>query len=107
MIEDDTNYEAAQARIEAVRAAYKEQVLEEAQSLADSKDYRGAEAVLLNSSDVLGDDPDIAAKLEELQAAELDDYVEGLLKTAQASPTRATTPARSSCSRTRRAKTTA
>ena len=83
VIEDDTNYEAAQARIEAVRAAYKEQVLEEAQSLADSKDYRGAEAVLLNSSDVLGDDPDIAAKLEELQAAELDDYVEGLLKTAQ------------------------
>ena len=83
VIEDDTNYEAAQARIEAVRAAYKEQVLEEAQSLADSKDYRGAEAVLLNSSDVLGDDPDIAAKLEELQTAELDDYVEGLLKTAQ------------------------
>ena len=47
-------------------------MLEEAQSRADSKDYRGAQAVLLNSSDVLGDDPDIAAKLEELQAAELD-----------------------------------
>lgn len=83
VIADDTNYEAAQKQIEAVRAAYKEQVLEEAQALADSKDYRGAEALLLNSSDVLGDDADITAKLEELKKAELDDYVGSLLKTAQ------------------------
>ena len=37
VIADDTNYEAAQKQIEAVRAAYKEQVLEEAQALADSR----------------------------------------------------------------------
>lgn len=83
VISDDTNYEEAQKQIAAVRADYKQQVLEEAQALADDKDYRGAEAALLNSSDVLGDDADIAAKLEELKKAELDDYVSNLLKTAQ------------------------
>lgn len=83
VIEEDVNYEAAQAQIESIRTAYKEQVLSEAQALADAKDYLGARAALLNSSEVLGDDPDIAAKLEELQKAEFDDYVQSLLKTAQ------------------------
>lgn len=83
VIPEDNNYETAQTQIEAVKAAYKQQVLDEAQALVDKKDYRGAEAALLNSSDVLGDDADIQAKLEELKQAELDDYVEGLLETAQ------------------------
>lgn len=83
VIREDTNYEAAQKQIESIKAAYKQQVLAQAQKRADEKDYLGAQAVLLNSSGILGDDPDIAAKVEELQKAELDDYVEGLLKTAK------------------------
>ncbi|MGN0478222.1 MAG: hypothetical protein ACI4GO_02195 [Hominenteromicrobium sp.] len=83
VIREDTNYDTAQKQIEAIRTAYKAQVLEEAQKLAEEKDFSGARAVLQNSTAILGDDADIAAKLEELEKTELDDYVENLLKTAE------------------------
>ena len=83
VIRADINYDAAQKKIEEIQNAYKSQVLAEAQKRADEKDFLGAQAALMNSSAILGDDPDIAAKLEELQKAELDDYVESLLKTAK------------------------
>ena len=83
VIRADINYDTAQKKIEEIQNAYKAQVLAEAQKRADEKDFLGAQAALMNSSAILGDDPDIAAKLEELQKAELDDYVESLLKTAK------------------------
>ena len=83
VIREDTNYDAAQKQSEAIKATYKAQVLEEAQKCADAKDFPGAKAVLENSAAILGDDADIAEKLESLGQAELDDYVENLLKTAK------------------------
>lgn len=83
VIHADVNHDDAQTQIQNIRSAYKEKVLSDAQSRADEKDFLGAEAILMNSSDILGDDEDIKAKMEELQEAELNDYVETLLGTAK------------------------
>lgn len=83
VIHADTNHDDAEAQIKTIRSAYKEKVLSEAQSRADAKDFTGAQAVLMNSADILGDDEDIKAKIKELQDAELNDYVETLLNTAK------------------------
>ena len=66
-----------------MKAAYKASVLEEAQSLADQKDFLGAQSVLENSQSILGEDADITAKMDELKEAETEDYVTTLLETAQ------------------------
>lgn len=58
-------------------------MLSDAQSRADEKDFLGAEAILMNSADILGDDKDVQAKLEEIKDAELNNYVETLLSTAK------------------------
>lgn len=83
VIPEDTYYAAAQEQIAAVKAAYKASVLEEAQSLADQKDFLGAQSVLENSQSILGEDADITAKMDELKEAETEDYVTTLLETAQ------------------------
>lgn len=77
------NHDDAQTQIQNIRTAYKEKVLSDAQSRADEKDFLGAEAILMNSADILGDDKDIQAKLEEIKDAELNNYVETLLGTAK------------------------
>ena len=82
--ETDTNYPDALERIEAIRAAYKTDVLKEAQALADRDDFLGAQALLTESVQILGEDADIAAKAEELLGLEQDSYVESMLETAQA-----------------------
>lgn len=82
VVREDVNFDAAQARIEAIKAAYKAQVLADAQARAEAEDFAGAKAALLNSTGLLGDDAEIAAKLAELEKTELDTYVENLLKTA-------------------------
>mgnify|MGYP000122747681 FL=1 len=61
------NHDDAQTQIQNIRTAYKEKVLSDAQSRADEKDFLGAEAILMNSADILGDDKDIQAKLEEIK----------------------------------------
>ena len=77
------NHDDAQTQIQNIRTAYKEKVLSDAQSRADEKDFLGAEAILMNSADILGDDKDVQAKLEEIKDAELNNYVETLLSTAK------------------------
>lgn len=79
----DTNYEAAQTRITQIKADYKASVLEEAQALADAGDFTGAQTVLTESSAILGDDPDIRAKMTELQDMETENYVTSMLEMAQ------------------------
>lgn len=81
--ETDTNYEAAQAHIAAVKADYKASVLAQAQELADKEDFVGAQTVLAESAAILGDDPDITAKITELQDMEQESYVTSMLETAQ------------------------
>ena len=83
VIHADVNHDDAQTQIQNIRTAYKEKVLSDAQSRADEKDFLGAEAILMNSADILGDDKDIQAKLEEIKDAELNNYVETLLGTAK------------------------
>ena len=83
VIHADVNHDDAQTQIQNIRTAYKEKVLSDAQSRADEKDFLGAEAILMNSADILGDDEDIQAKLEEIKDAELNNYVETLLSTAK------------------------
>lgn len=83
VIHADVNHDDAQTQIQNIRTAYKEKVLSDAQSRADEKDFLGAEAILMNSADILGDDKDIQAKLEEIKDAELNNYVETLLSTAK------------------------
>lgn len=83
VIPEDRNYSAAQARIAEITADYKASVLAQAQQLAESEDFRGAQEVLDKSAAVLGDDPDIAAKREELLAMEQESYVTGMLAIAQ------------------------
>lgn len=78
VIHADVNHDDAQTQIQNIRTAYKEKVLSDAQSRADEKDFLGAEAILMNSADILGDDKDIQAKLEEIKDAELNNYVETL-----------------------------
>jgi len=79
---EDTNYPAAQERIEAITADYKASVLAEADRLAGKEDFLGAQAALLNSTAILGEDPDILAKMEALQDLENETYVLGMLETA-------------------------
>ena len=83
VIHADVNHDDAQTQIQNIRTAYKEKVLSDAQSRADEKDFLGAEAILMNSADILGDDKDVQAKLEEIKDAELNNYVETLLGTAK------------------------
>ena len=83
VIHADVNHDDAQTQIQNIRTAYKEKVLSDAQSRADEKNFLGAEAILMNSADILGDDKDIQAKLEEIKDAELNNYVETLLGTAK------------------------
>ena len=107
VIHADVNHDDAQTQIQNIRTAYKEKVLSDAQNRADEKDFLGAEAILMNSADILGDDEDIQAKLEEIKDAELNNYVETRSAPPKRSRTTATCPALLTCCRTPHAATSA
>lgn len=107
VIHADVNHDDAQTQIQNIRTAYKEKVLSDAQSRADEKDFLGAEAILMNSADILGDDKDVQAKLEEIKDAELNNYVETLLSTAKTLADDGDLPALLTCCRTPHAATSA
>lgn len=61
----------------------------------------------MNSADILGDDKDVQAKLEEIKDAELNNYVETLLGTAKTLADDGDLPALLTCCRTPHAATKA
>ena len=83
VVEEDTNYQDAQTGIAEVKADYKASVLQEARKLAEAGDFMGAQAVLLNSTAILGEDADILAESENLKDMEHEAYVTSMLETAQ------------------------
>lgn len=64
VIETDANYEAAKTALDTLVPAYKKSVLDDAAEYAAAKDYEGAVDVLSASTEVLGQDSDIVAKLK-------------------------------------------
>ena len=78
----DTNYKAAQTHIDAIRSEYKAAVLKEVERLSKEGDFLGAQAKLAESQKILGEDADIAEKVEALISMEQDSYVDAMLKTA-------------------------
>ena len=81
--EKDTNYKAAVAHIDAVKADYKVNLLKEVQALADAGDFLGAQAKLTEGGRILGEDADITEKAAELTGMEQDNYVTTMLETAE------------------------
>ena len=69
LLEDATKEdERFTKQIEAYKSQYKEAVLKEAAGYAESSDFEAAVAALEKSQELLSDDADIAAKIEEYEA---------------------------------------
>lgn len=65
--EGDSQYEDAKAKAEELRAAYKEDILEQARALAEKEDYAGAVLLLEESGSVLKADADISSLQTDYQ----------------------------------------
>lgn len=82
VLESDALYEDAQSGIERIRSGYKKEALQKADTLEAEKNFQGAIAALNATHDILGDDADITARIEALQGAEVDAYVNEALEAA-------------------------
>lgn len=86
VIEEDDNYENAQAKVELLTAKWKESLLDDASNYASNKQYKEAIASIDQIISVLGEDEELNSLKEEYESARSEQYVKVIVTSKSVTP---------------------